>query len=402
MWPRYCKRRESYEIEKLRNYEITKLKTLPDTNELLRELARPRMTGTQGAHEVAELIRTRLNALGYQVQDLPFTFSTLPGRFAVSFCGALMLAGTLGATALLNMRHPGVALVILLGILLLVGSVAALTPSLINMLPFAKVTANNMFAKKPGSRPRYIVMAHLDSKSQPVPLAFRGPAIIFAILTWVALVVFSVLGVLDPVWILPRITTLLGAIAVIAAVLLIFCWTDNRSPGALDNASGLATLLGVAASDRGADDVAYLITDAEELGLVGARAIARKLDPVVGVINVDGVDDSGTFYVLEKFGFPPKHIAPHLVAAMLTAAADMNIPARRRNVPFGLMLDHLPIARAKLPAVTLMRGSFASLKRVHRPADSMDNMTGTGITSAVELIQRSLSFLRNTPTGPSL
>lgn len=378
------------------------MKTLPDTKELLRELARPRMTGTTGAHEVAELIRTKLNALGFQVQDLPFTFSTLPGRFAVSVAGVFMLAGTLGATALLNMRHPGIALVILLGVLLLAGAVAALTPSLTVMLPFAKVTANNMLAKKPGSRPRYIVMAHLDSKSQPLPLAFRGPAIIFAILSWAALVVFSILGLLDPVYILPRLTTGLGIVAVIASVLLVFCWTENRSPGALDNASGIATLLGVAAQERERDDVAYLITDAEELGLVGARAVARQLDPVVGVINIDGVDDDGSFFVLEKFGFPPKHIAPHLVAAMLTAAAEMDVPARRRNVPFGLMLDHLPIARAHLPAVTLMRGSFASLKRVHRPTDSVENMSGKGIPSAIDLIQRSLRVLRDTPTGPSL
>jgi hypothetical protein len=31
-------------------------------------------------------------------------------------------------------------------------------------------------------RPRYIVMAHRDSKSQPVPLAFRGPAIVLGVL----------------------------------------------------------------------------------------------------------------------------------------------------------------------------------------------------------------------------
>lgn len=373
-----------------------------DHAELLRELARPRMTGTTGAHEVAELIRTRLNAAGYQVQDYPFTFSTLPGRFAVSVAGVLLLAGTLGAAALLNMRHPGIALVILLFVLLLVGAIAALTPSLTTMLPFAKVTANNLFARKPGGRPRYIVMAHLDSKSQPLPLAFRGPAIIFAILAWLAFMGFAVLGLLDPVWIMPSVTTALGVVSTIAAILLIFCWTENRSPGALDNASGIATLLGVAELESDRNDVAYLITDAEELGLVGARSIARQLDPVVGVINIDGVDDDGSFHILEKFGVPARHIAPHLVAALLTAAAELDVPARRRNVPFGLLLDHLPLARAHLPAVTLMRGSFASLRRVHRPADSMDNMTGRGVAGAVDLVRRSLRILRDTPTGPSL
>lgn len=373
-----------------------------DHKEQLRAIARPRMTGTQGAHEVADLLRTRLNALGYQVQDFPFSFSTIPGRFALTACGALLLIGTLLSAWLLNQRHPGVALVVLLSIALLAGAIAALAPLLAGITPTGRVEAANLFATRPNTRPRYIVMAHLDSKSQPIPLAFRGPAIIFALIAWGAFAGLAILGVLDPVYLMPRVTTVVATVAFISSVLLIFCWTDNRSPGALDNGSGLATLLGVAEAQAGHDDVAFLITDAEELGLVGARSIARQLDPVIGVINIDGIDDHGTFYVLEKFGIPARHIAPHLAAAALTAAADMDVPARRRNVPFGLLLDHIPLARVHLPAITLMRGSMQSMRRVHRPADSMDAMTGSGIATAVDLVTRSLELLRRTPTGASL
>ena len=97
---------------------------------------------------------------------------------------------------------------------------------------------------------------------------------------------------------------------------------------------------------------------------------------------------------MEKFGIPPRHIAPHLVASILQSADAMQLVAQRRNVPFGLMLDHLPFARAHLPAITLMRGSFASLRRVHRPADSLDHMSGRGIDTAVQLLRASLALLR--------
>ncbi|MGQ0561110.1 MAG: M28 family peptidase, partial [Gemmatimonadota bacterium] len=137
-------------------------------------------------------------------------------------------------------------------------------------------------------------------------------------------------------------------------------------------------------------------------GLVGARAIARKLDPVIGVINVDGIDDDGAFYILEKFGMPPRHIAPHLVAAALRAATEMDVQARRRNVPFGLLLDHIPLARVHLPAITIMRGTMRSMRRVHRPADSMQSMSGRGIDTAVDLVSRALRILRETPAQPSL
>ncbi|HEX6559084.1 MAG TPA: M28 family peptidase [Longimicrobiales bacterium] len=377
--------------------------TIPTTTNLrglLRELARPRITGSTGATEVAELIRARFGALGFQIRDYPFTFSTIPGRFSVTAAGVVFLLGTLGAAALLNMRHPGVALVVLLLVLFLVGAIAALTPSLSAMLPFAKVSTANMLAHKPGARPRYIVMAHLDSKSQPLPLAFRGPAMVLGMVAWAAFMIFCVLGVLDPVWIVPRITTVLAVVCFIAGVLCVFCWVDNRSPGALDNASGLATVLGIAERNRDVAEIGYLITDAEEMGLVGARDIARKLDPVIGIINVDGVDDHGSFHIMEKFGIPPRHIAPHLAAALLTAAAEMNVAAHRRNVPFGLLLDHIPLARRHLPSVTVLRGSLKSMMRVHRPADSMDQLSGAGVESAVALIDRALKILRAEPAGP--
>lgn len=373
-----------------------------NTSKLLRELAKPRMSGTEGAAEAAILVRKHFRSLELEIKEFPFSFSTIPGRFAISAAGVIFLLGTLGAAALMNMLHPGIALVILLVVMLLIGSIAVLAPALTSMLPFKRVEAANLLAHKPGSRPKYLLVAHLDTKSQPIPLAFRGPAIILAIVCYAAFVVFALLGVLDPVWIVPRVTTLLGVLCFIAGVLLVFCWVDNRSPGALDNASGVATVLGVAEQMSTTGDIGYLITDGEELGLVGARDIARKLDPVIGIINIDGIDDSGAFLVLEKFGVPPRHIAPHLVASLLTAAEEMKLPATRRNVPFGLLLDHIPLARRHLPAVTLMRGSLKSLRRVHRPADSMDSMSGSGIDTAVALVTRALKAMRAEPIGPRL
>ena len=363
-------------------------------NELLQRLARPRLTGSQGAQETADIVHEHLAKLGYKIEDFPFTFSTWPGRFAVSLAGVFFLAGIITAAVLVNMRHPGVALVVLLLVILLGGAVAALTTPLTAMLPFGRITGNNMLAARPGATPRYIFMAHLDSKSQPVPLAFRGPAIILALVTWLAFVIYATLALLDSVWIRGDITSVLTVLAGVAGLILIFCWTGNMSPGALDNASGVATVLALAESERERDDVAFLITDAEELGLVGARAIAQKLNPVFGVINIDGVDDDGPLYVLEKFGMPPRHIAPHLVASVLQTADAMDLPATRRNVPFGLLLDHLPIARAGLPAVTIMRGSFASLRRVHRPADNCGNMTGAGIELVTRVLREALNTLR--------
>src|SRR5690606_19091292 len=120
----------------------------------------------------------------------------------------------------------------------------------------------------------------------------------------------------------------------------------------------LATLLGIAERERTADDIAFLVTDAEELGLAGARAIAPRMPPVFGVINVDGIDDHGTFHVVERFGWPRKKgLAPHLAAAVLGAADRLGMSARRRDAPFGILLDHMPLVEAGTPALSIMRGS---------------------------------------------
>jgi Zn-dependent M28 family amino/carboxypeptidase len=141
--------------------------------------------------------------------------------------------------------------------------------------------------------------------------------------------------------------------------------------------------------------VGFLITDAEELGLAGARAAAPHLPPVFGVINLDGLDDDGPFYVLERFGILRKRgLAPHLAAALLQEAEARGEPANRRDLPFGIPVDHIPIVKAGMPALTLMRGTTKSLNRVHRPADELDRMSGAGIIRTVELVGGALARLR--------
>jgi Zn-dependent M28 family amino/carboxypeptidase len=237
-------------------------------------------------------------------------------------------------------------------------------------------------------------MAHRDTKSQPVPLSFRGPAVVLGIVVWIGLLVAALLHAAQP---LPGgLIVALGSLAVVTGVILVFCYVDNRSPGALDNASGVVAALGIAAREREAGDVAFLITDAEELGLAGASAVAANLPAVFGVINLDGLDDTGTFYVFERFGIMRKRgLAPHLAVALLQEAEALGLDADRRDLPFGIPVDHIPIVRAGIPALTVMRGTMKSLRRVHRPIDDLDHLRGDGVEKAIDLVSGALDRLRD-------
>lgn len=364
-----------------------------DAGEVLREIAKPRLTGSAGAAEVTAAVRRRLEEAGYDVQEQSFRFNPWPGRFGVSAAGVLYTVAVVVGTVFLYGGNPYGALGLLLILLFLVGAVAGFAGPVIDRFPWGCQVGVNLLAMPADARPQYLVLAHRDSKSQPVPLAFRGPAIVVAVLVWLALVIAAVMHTTRP---LPAGVILgLGAAGVLAGLGLVLCWVDNRSPGALDNASGVAAALGIAERERANGDVVILITDAEELGLAGARAAARELPPLIGAVNLDGIDDEGTFYILERFGIVRKQgLAPHLAVALLQEAAARGEGAERRDLPFGIPVDHIPIVRAGTPAVTVMRGSLKSLQRVHRPDDDLDRLRGDGVIRAIELVSGALERLR--------
>jgi hypothetical protein len=73
---------------------------------------------------------------------------------------------------------------------------------------------------------------------------------------------------------------------------------------------------------------------------------------------------------------------------------DLGYPISRRDLPLGVLTDHLPLARAGHPAVTIMRGSYCSLRRVHRPGDHIGQLTGEGVLGAVHLVCNTLRRFR--------
>jgi hypothetical protein len=368
--------------------------------EAIRALARPRLTGTPEADAAATELRGRLSALGYEIRELPFRFSTIPGRFGVPAAGLAYVIGVLLTAWLLAAARPGFALftAALTGGLLSLGAASA-RPA-IARLPLGRTTATNWLVQRAGARPRYLVVAHRDSKSQLVPLLVRVVAVGFAIAALAGLILLSLAGILNAAAIMRTGGWLLAGVGALAGVALLLSWAGNASPGALDNASGLAVLLGLAARERERDDVAFLVTDAEELGLAGAMAAIPDLPPIFGVIVLDGIDDAGEFQIMERFGIPRRGLAPHLAAALLGAATALGLEAHRRTLPLGMMVEHTVFTDAGLPALTLMRGSAASLWRVHGRGDSADRLQGTGAASAVALVAGALELLRQ-PKEPT-
>jgi hypothetical protein len=366
--------------------------------ERIHELATPRLTGSDGAEEVEGVLRDAFEELGYDVRELPFSFSTWPGRFGLVVSGVALLGAGIGAPLALRADAPLVALLVLV-----VGLGLALLPLLtlpvaLRRLPWGRVeTANLLFtrdggdATAPAKGPSWIVMAHRDTKSQLVPTLVRTAALGLGGAGWLALVALTGLWFAGDLFRFPVVVLGAGAVVALAGLALALSWAGNGSPGAVDNGAGLAALLALA--DDAPDDVGFLVTDGEELGLAGARHAVDALPAVQGIINVDGLDDRGPILVAEGHGLRRRGSAPQLAAALLTAGRALEIEARRQPLPRTIPVDHQPLAAAGIPALTVLRGRWSTLLRVHRPGDSADRLDGQGAAEAATVLAGALRLL---------
>ncbi|HEX5830528.1 MAG TPA: M28 family peptidase, partial [Gemmatimonadaceae bacterium] len=155
----------------------------------------------------------------------------------------------------------------------------------------------------------------------------------------------------------------LVGLGVLAGIPIVLTTVGARSHGALDNASGVTVVVGAALALPPDAAIGVLLTSAEELGLAGARAWARTREGGVA-INGDGVDDVGRATLM--YSGP----APRRVIAAFAGEARV-----RQLVP-GILTDGVALADAGWEVVTLSRGSWTSLLRVHRPADDLLHLQG--------------------------
>ncbi len=265
---------------------------------LFRELAVPRLVGTANHQKVRAVLTRELAARGFAVEE--HLFSGRPTR---------ALLGVPHAIAGINLIAPPIG-------------------------PSAR-------------RPIWLV-AHYDSKGQPISMAVRLVAAV--------VLLAGVVGMLA------------GAIPAFVVLLLSFLLALNRvndeSPGAVDNATALvAVFMTIDQLPRDAA-VGVIFPDAEEYGLVGARALAAEhgaLFAGASVINLDGLDDGGR---ATAFVHRPGKLSA-AVAAALHARAWRWLP---------VIVDGIALHRVARECVTIMKGNWRTMRIVHRPADTPDRV----------------------------
>jgi acetylornithine deacetylase/succinyl-diaminopimelate desuccinylase-like protein len=347
----------------------------------------PRAAGSAEEGAARDYCANVLRGLGYEVAIEPFEYSALPGRYGTPIGGAVATGTVLLAAWLATIRDTPQSAAMALGAgLLLLGVFAwRMLGDAVLDLPMMRASAENLVARRGRTTPRVWLVAHVDSKSQPVASRVRVAGIVLLSASIVLTIIALLLTLADGA---PRTllwSTSIGLAAIGGAVVMASV-VRNESPGAVDNASGVAAVLSAAAMLDATAAVGILIPSAEELGLAGAQAWVRgHREERALVLNCDGVDDQGELTLMYT------RMKPDAIVNAVREAAGGGVRVRR--MPPGLLLDSVAFADAGWEAITVSYGSVQTLARVHTPGDSLDALRGRQIDPVASVLARAAEAL---------
>ena len=297
-----------------------------DYRALLAELAIPRLAGTAAAEPVRELLTRELAARGLVVMEHRFT-----GR------------------------------------------------SLLHRLARVPLSGVNLIAVRPGPRVVTWLVAHYDSKGQPLSMAARlGAAALVGVgvVELLGLALRALLGTVHP----GILDAALGGAGAAGAGLLALNRVTDRSAGAVDNAAGVVTALATVDALPPEARVGVIFPDAEEFGLLGARALVRERANLLAdttIVNFDGIDDRGaTIALMHRGGATVDRVARALEAR------------RARWLP--VVVDGLALAAVARECVTIMRGDWGTARVVHTLRDTAARLTLDGARSVAGAVAAAL------------
>src|SRR5437879_1682667 len=252
--------------------------------------------------------------------------------------------------------------------------------SLLHRYGRAPLEGVNLIGVRPRARVSVWLAAHYDSKGQPLSMATRLAAAGLATLGALELVALAARACLGPLHAgVPDVV--IGAAGAAGILALAANRVTDHSAGAVDNAAGVVAVLATVDALPREAGVGVLFPDAEEYGLLGARALVRERANLLGdtcIVNFDGVDDHGSTIAFIHRSGP----AVERVAAALGAR-------RARWLP--VLVDGLALSGAAREGVTIMRGDWRTATIVHTPRDSAERLTLEGVREVARGVAAALS-----------
>jgi hypothetical protein len=347
--------------------------------QLLARLSRsPRFAGSDAEADAQRFCRMQLENSGFTCRESRFEYSQWPGKWGPPVAAGAQLVTILIVARMARNGDPmtGFAFgTILLVWLALLSRNARRTWT--SSFPFLRTTGLNLEGAR--GNPSVWLVAHIDTKSQTVPMLYRIASVVLlnaltAAAFGLALIQATGETTARSYWLV------LALLAGLVALPSLMCLVRNDSPGAVDNATGVAAVLLAAEQLPPQQSLGVLITSAEELGLAGAREWAKHLSAGSRVVNCDTVDDSGTWLCMYTGS------RPQLASLTETIARRSGLNLRVRRLLPGILADSVAFSDRGFESITVSRGSLATLARIHTRRDNSAALTGSSIGHAAALM----------------
>jgi hypothetical protein len=398
----------------------------------------PRLAGTKGEKKAVELTAHTFKEIGFdndQIEKEPFEFSdfystTLIKIIAMITC-VFLLAFLLFSYIEIIFSFLILAVLSTIVLLIIRGLKNPEDPGFWGKYYGEIFDATNVYVKIPSKKTpekeagNIIISAHLDSKSQNIKTMWRvniyniflSAGISFclimvarAILYLLFMLFVSAANVRS--YILAGLILDIGlwisaGLIILANLFLMFLSTHNNSPGALDNASGMAIVFGLSSFFRNYPldnfNLWFCQFSAEELGTMGSRIFLNKHEYLftkgktfqfnIDMISCKNCKHNRIEYI-ESYGIIPKKNLTSLCSKYLRKAADQEkIDIYGMHFITGAHTDSLPFHAREFDAIDL--GSIVASKWGHTREDTPNKVDPKILRDTCLLLKSTILLLDN-------
>ncbi|MHA1147053.1 MAG: M28 family metallopeptidase [Promethearchaeota archaeon] len=396
----------------------------------------PRLSGTKGEEKAVEMCAKDFKDLGFEDSQIikePFEFSDFYSTSLIKLIMSMSLVFILLVVLSVYIYTIlTIALICFMAVIVILimrglkhpedkgfwGEYFGDTHSSTNVIAY--LPAKSL---PPASAGDIVISAHLDTKSQTFKTAWRiviyrvwlfsgiimGGVVISYILWDLKIVIIGriemeIFGI--PILLIDFISWILAGMIMASNIFLMFLDTYNKSPGALDNASGMAIVFEVSSyfKKRPCEhfNLWFCQFSAEELGTMGSRIFTNNREDQftkgrVFQINVDMVSAAGLgrrnrVEYLKSYGvFPRKQISP-LLSKYLDKAAELEkIKIKGFHLTTGAHLDSVAFHLRGYDALDI--STRAAAKWAHDKVDTPDKVDPKILRDTCYIIQRAVEML---------
>ena len=381
----------------------------------------PRLSGTEGEKKAVELVKSKFREIGFsndQIMYQDFNFSTFYSEVLVKILAFLTIV-IYSLLIFIKYLYPFFTIItIIIVVIIFLSILGALKhPEYQGFWEKhfgKKVSSTNVFvtlnAKKKSfeNAGNIVISAHLDSKSQTFKTIWR--VVFFTIweIGMVALPILYAFFLVDLYFHVIR-SIILGieygiifttSLVIFSTFMIFLNNTRNKSPGALDNASGMAIVFELSSFFKNNNldnyNLWFCQFSAEEIGTMGSRIFLDSFEDIFSKhntfqINFDMISCKSQKEVeyVKSYGFLPPKIGSELLDNYIhQAAKEEEVSIKGFSGVSGAHTDSVPFHLRKYDSIDF--ATFGATKYAHSKEDTPDKINKKVLYQTCVVVARML------------